>query len=403
MRLRYFCSPQHTDSALYPIISQMERAAGFIHDDSAQTKLDKLNAVLGQTSTSAQDAALFAEMLSLPNDGRYPTLDLTPEQRRQRTLQALVSEMEELARQKPLLMIFEDAHWTDPTSLELFGQVVDRVRSFPVLLLVTFRQDFDPPWVGRPYVTFLVIVSSDEIRMLIEEVTSTVDELTVSAQQYKAASLDLDCADPAGADAAQKAAMLERQRLIACRPRLEDHLRSAVRSENRRRGLAHFRRVEVKLKDAAEKFAVAYPEIVDKLIALFKMAKAVDQEVDSANASATGDERLVHVEVLARNLPEGRFTREQPEIALNCVLPDFEQSSKQAWPPPRVPIGVLVAASMAPSYSPARTDQWATVRGERDEAIKADQQRVAEFYDRAAKEREEREAREAREAQERQR
>ena len=80
-RLRYFCSPQHTDSALYPIISQMERAAGFAHDDTAQTKLDKLDAVLAQTSTSKQDAALFAEMLSLPNDGRYPALELDPQQR----------------------------------------------------------------------------------------------------------------------------------------------------------------------------------------------------------------------------------------------------------------------------------------------------------------------------------
>ena len=80
-RLRYFCSPQHTDSALYPVISQMERAAGLVHDDIAQAKLDKLDAVLAQTSTSKQDAALFAEMLSLPNDGRYPALDLAPEQR----------------------------------------------------------------------------------------------------------------------------------------------------------------------------------------------------------------------------------------------------------------------------------------------------------------------------------
>ena len=117
MRLRYFCSPQHTDSAFYPIIGQMERAAGFVHDDSPQAKLDKLDAVLAQTSTSIQDAALFAEMLSLPNDGRYPAFELEPQQRRQRTLEALVSQMEALTRQNPLLMIFEDAHWTDPTSL----------------------------------------------------------------------------------------------------------------------------------------------------------------------------------------------------------------------------------------------------------------------------------------------
>jgi class 3 adenylate cyclase len=105
-RLRYFCSPQHTDSALYPVIGQMERAAGFVHDDSPQAKLDKLDAVLAQTSTRIEDAALFAEMLSLPTDGRYPSLDLTPEQRRQRTLEALVSQMETLARQNPVLMIF---------------------------------------------------------------------------------------------------------------------------------------------------------------------------------------------------------------------------------------------------------------------------------------------------------
>jgi class 3 adenylate cyclase len=108
-RLRYFCSPQRTDSALYPSISQMERAAGFTHDDTAQAKLDKLDAVLALASTSKQDAALFAEMLSLPSDGRYPTLDLTSEQRRQRTLEALGSQIEALSRSNPVLMIFEDA------------------------------------------------------------------------------------------------------------------------------------------------------------------------------------------------------------------------------------------------------------------------------------------------------
>jgi predicted ATPase/class 3 adenylate cyclase len=171
-RLRYFCSPQRTDSALYPVIGQMERAAGFVHNDTAQAKLDKLDAVLAQTSTSKQDAALVAEMLSVPNDGRYPALELTPEQRRQKTLEALVSQMEALTRQNPVLMIFEDAHWSDPTTLELFGRVVDRIRTHRVLLLMTFRPDFDPPWVGRPYVTFLAInrLGEREILAMIEGV-----------------------------------------------------------------------------------------------------------------------------------------------------------------------------------------------------------------------------------------
>ena len=156
-RLRYFCSPQHTDSAFYPIIGQIERAAGLARDDTPQAQLDKIDAMLAQTSTSIEDAALIAEMLSLPNDGRYPALDLTPAQRRQRTMEALIAQIEALARQNPLLMIFEDAHWTDPTSLEVLDRVAHLIRTLRALLIVTFRPDFDPPWIGRPYVTALTI------------------------------------------------------------------------------------------------------------------------------------------------------------------------------------------------------------------------------------------------------
>ena len=103
------------------------------HDDTAKAKLDKLDAVLAQSFTSRQDAALFAEMLSLPNDGRYPTLELGPQQRRQRTLEALTTQIEALSRQSPVLTIFEDAHWIDPTSLEVLGRAVDRIRTLGVL------------------------------------------------------------------------------------------------------------------------------------------------------------------------------------------------------------------------------------------------------------------------------
>src|SRR5450631_3357204 len=156
-RLRYFCSPQRADSAFHPIIGQMERAAGLAHDDKPQAKLDKLDAVLAQTSTSTEDAALFAEMLSLPNDGRYPALDSAPEQRRQRTLEALTSQLAELARQQPVLMIFEDAHWVDPTSLEVLGRTVDRIKTLPTLLIVTSRPEFNAPWVGQSHVTSLTL------------------------------------------------------------------------------------------------------------------------------------------------------------------------------------------------------------------------------------------------------
>ena len=156
-RLRYFCSPQHTDSALYPIIGQMERAAGLAYDDTPQAKLDKVDAVLAQTSTLPEDAALLADMLSLPNDGRYPVFELIPERRRQKTLEALTSQLAGLARQHPVLMILEDAHWVDPTSLEAFGRTVDRIRALPVLLIVTFRPEFNAPWLGQSHVTSLTL------------------------------------------------------------------------------------------------------------------------------------------------------------------------------------------------------------------------------------------------------
>ena len=218
VRLRYFCSPQHTDSALYPIVGQMERAAGLTRVDPQQTKLDKLDSVLKQTSTSAQDAALFAEMLSLPNDGRYPTLELTPQQRRQRTLEALVLQGEALARSCPVLMVFEDAHWADPTSLELFGRVVDWVRTRSVLLIVTFRPDFEPGWAGK-HVTPLsltrlaprevgviidhivgnnplpanirqdIIERTDGIPLFVEEMTKAVLEAESEGEGQRAAAL----------------------------------------------------------------------------------------------------------------------------------------------------------------------------------------------------------------------
>jgi class 3 adenylate cyclase len=171
-RLRYFCSPQHTDSALYPIISQMERAAGFTHDDTTQAKLDKLDALLAQSFTPSQDAALLAEILSLPNDGRYPKPELDPQQRRQKTLEALTAQLEALAQAQPVLMIFEDVHWIDPTSLEAFNRTVDRIRTLPVLLILTFRPEFKAPWMGQSLVTSLTLnrLGQRDIASMIDRV-----------------------------------------------------------------------------------------------------------------------------------------------------------------------------------------------------------------------------------------
>ena len=171
-RLRYFCSPQRTDSTFFPIISQMDRAARFAHDDTVQAKLDKLDALMAQSQTPPQDIALFAEMLSLPNDGRYPTLDLTPQQRRQKTLEALRGPVETFARKNPVLMIFEDAHWADPSSLEVFSGAVDRTAARRVLLIITFRPEFAPPWAGLPHVTALTLnrLARREVGAMIDRV-----------------------------------------------------------------------------------------------------------------------------------------------------------------------------------------------------------------------------------------
>ena len=154
-RLRYFCSPQHVDSALYPIIGQLERAAGFGYDDDAQSRLDKLDALLARSAASPQDSSLIAELLSLPASSSYPGLELTPQQRRKKTLEALTTQLQSLARERPVLMIFEDVHWIDPTSLEVLSRTVELVAAMPVLLIVTFRPEFDPPWTSQPYVTWL--------------------------------------------------------------------------------------------------------------------------------------------------------------------------------------------------------------------------------------------------------
>ena len=171
-RLRCFCSPLHIDSAFYPIIKQLERAARLAPDDTPQARLDKLDGLLARSAAAPEDSALVAELLSLKNDGRYPTVPFEPQQWRQRTLEALLTQIVALARSKPVLMIFEDAHWTDPTSLELVGRIVDRIRTLRVLLLVTFRPEFEPPWIGRAHVTALTInrLTQRDIEAMIDGV-----------------------------------------------------------------------------------------------------------------------------------------------------------------------------------------------------------------------------------------
>src|SRR6516162_8990887 len=154
-RLRYFCSPHHQDSALYPFIVQLESAAGFARDDTVEAKLGKLRALLAPGSRNDDDITLLNELLSLPNT--VADLNLSPQRKREKLFEALLNQLEAEGRHRPVLMVFEDAHWIDPTSRELLDFTVDRVRHLPVLLAITFRPEFQPPWSGRAHVTSLAL------------------------------------------------------------------------------------------------------------------------------------------------------------------------------------------------------------------------------------------------------
>jgi class 3 adenylate cyclase/tetratricopeptide (TPR) repeat protein len=155
-RLRYFCSPHHTGSTLYPIIAHLERAAGFAREDAPNTKLDKLEALLSRSAEDPIEAVtLFADLLGLPTDDRYPPITADPQLRRELILAASIRHLEGIARQRPVLLICEDSHWIDSTSLELLDMLADRVPYLPCLMVVTARPEFVPPWAGRPHVSTL--------------------------------------------------------------------------------------------------------------------------------------------------------------------------------------------------------------------------------------------------------
>ncbi|HEY1432129.1 MAG TPA: AAA family ATPase, partial [Stellaceae bacterium] len=172
LRLRYFCSPHHRNSALFPVISQIEHVADLLRDDTAEQKLAKLDAVLARTAAEPEAVDLIADLLSLP--ARYPAPELSPQQRKDKTLTALLAQIERLAREQPVLMLFEDLHWIDPTSLELLTAIVDRVQRLPVLLLATARPEFGPPWPSHAHVTALSLtrLSRRECVALVERITA---------------------------------------------------------------------------------------------------------------------------------------------------------------------------------------------------------------------------------------
>jgi class 3 adenylate cyclase/nucleoside-triphosphatase THEP1 len=162
VRIRYFCSPHRQDSALYPIVTQMQRAAGFAREDRPETKFAKLQAMLIAATPSTEDLALIAELHALPTTDLSPPLDISPQRKKEKTFEALLRQVELLSEQQPVLMVFEDLHWADPSSRELLDRTIERIAHWAVLLIGTFRPEFQPPWTGQPHVSFLALARLDK-------------------------------------------------------------------------------------------------------------------------------------------------------------------------------------------------------------------------------------------------
>ncbi len=204
--LRYFCSPYYQASPLYPVITRLEYQAGFVRHDSPQDKLRKLEVLLTPGSPSSEDVSLIADLLGIPANASYQKLELSPYRRKYRTFDSLTHRLAALARQRPLLVLAEDVHWADPSSLELLDKMIGLLSDLPILLIVSFRPEFVPPWDGHPNATLItlnrlnrgdaerlateimvgralpqalldrIVIQSDGVPLFIEELTRSVLE-----------------------------------------------------------------------------------------------------------------------------------------------------------------------------------------------------------------------------------
>jgi class 3 adenylate cyclase len=182
-RLRYQCSPYHRDSVLHPFVVALGRVARLAAEDPPETQLEKLEAILAPARI-AETAPLFASLLSIPTGDRYPPLALSAAQQRRLTLAALLDRLEALARQQPVLMLFEDVHWADATSLEVLDLTVGRIRALPVLALFTFRAEYEAPWTGLSHVTSIALdrLAPAEVKTMAEHIAGQPLPPEVTAQ-----------------------------------------------------------------------------------------------------------------------------------------------------------------------------------------------------------------------------
>ena len=173
-RVLYFCSPYHLDTPFYPLIDQLQRALRFEKNDTTGQRLDRLEAALTYLGLPVKAVApLFASLLGLSAEERYGTLSLSPEDVKKKTLDALFAVFEAMAAQNPVLMVIEDLHWADPSTLELLNLLVERLATLRVLMIGTARPEFTLPWGDRPHVSLIALkrLTRRESAALINEVT----------------------------------------------------------------------------------------------------------------------------------------------------------------------------------------------------------------------------------------
>ena len=215
VRLRYQCSPHHVNTALHPFAQQLSHAASLSLDDPIEVGLDKLEQLLARGGDDvSRTLPLIAELLSIPTSDRYPPLDLTPPQRKSATFDALLDQLAGLAAVDPVLVLFEDMHWADPTSRELWDLVVARIASLPVLAVITFRPEFDPPWgdygnvtalslnrLGRRHSAAMVVNQCDGKNLpaaLLDQILDQADGIPLFLEELTTAVLSSDLVEDAG-------------------------------------------------------------------------------------------------------------------------------------------------------------------------------------------------------------
>jgi class 3 adenylate cyclase/tetratricopeptide (TPR) repeat protein len=172
--LQYFCSPHRIESPFHPVAAQLERAIGIQRQDGPDARLGKLAAMFGASKGQGDDLHLLTDLMSIPANGLLASLDWTPQRKKKETLEALLRDFERASRHRPMLAVFEDVHWIDPSSQELLDMMVERVARLPVLLIVTCRPEFRPPWIGAAHVSLLALgrLAPGESALLAAQVAS---------------------------------------------------------------------------------------------------------------------------------------------------------------------------------------------------------------------------------------